>query len=161
MSVSIVQCPLPSLEEKADRFITSIDIHTSNRRSPNGIDSNTGWSCGAEFVLLHLKLDWFPQFRPDIPVGPIKRTVSHPSWTNRIIFCMDDLYVQCRWICRICHCFCCKSFLTLGFDITARSSGLLKRRQISAEILVGRQSQCHGIRTPPQQEPRQHAVSEK
>lgn len=32
------------------------------------------------------ELDWFPQFRPDIPVGPIKRTVSHPSWTNRIIF---------------------------------------------------------------------------
>lgn len=125
-----------------------------NRRSPNGIDSNTGLPCGAEFVLLHLNWTGFHiQSR-------------HPCWTSQSIasflykqnhFCMDDLYVQCYWICQICHCFCCKC-LTLGFDITARSSSLLKPCQISGEIFVGRQSQCHEIRKHPQREPREHAV---
>lgn len=76
-----------------------------------------------------------------------QRTVTHPSCTNGIIFCMDNLYVQRYWICRIVHRFCCKSW-TLGFDAAARSSGLLRTSKISEEIFTERQSHCRGIKIP-------------
>lgn len=101
MSVSIVQCPLPSLKEKADRFVTSIDIHILNRRSPNGIDSNTGVWCGAEFVLLHLNWTGF-HIQTRHPCWTNQRTVSHPSCTNRIIFawitCMFNVIEYAEYV---------------------------------------------------------------
>lgn len=92
-------------------------------------------------------LDWFPHSDQTSLLDQSEDSITSFLYKQNH-FCMDDVYVQCYWICRRCHCFCCKC-LALGFDITARSSSLQKRCQISAEIFVGRQSRCHGIRKYP------------
>lgn len=93
------------------------------------------------------ELDWFPHSDQTSLLDQSEDSITFFLYKQNH-FCMEDLYVQCYWMCRICHCFCSKC-LTLGFDITARSSSLLKRCQKSAEIFVGRQSQCHRIRKHP------------
>lgn len=64
---------MPSaLTQRTGRLVPSIDIHTFNRRSPNGIDSDTGLSRGAEFVLFCFWTGLVSTFRPHFPVGPIR-----------------------------------------------------------------------------------------
>lgn len=88
LSVSIVQCPLPSLKEKADRSLTSIDIHVLN----NGVDSNTGLSRGAQ-----PGLDWLAHSDQTALLDQ-----SEDSDTSFLYkqnhFRMDDLYVQCEYV---------------------------------------------------------------
>lgn len=105
--------------------------------------TNTGLLCDAEFVLLHLNWTGFHTQTTQTLLDQSEDSTTSLLY-KRNHFCMDNLYVQRYWICRIVHCFCCKSW-TLGFDAAARSSGLLRRSQISEEIFTGRQSQCHGI----------------
>lgn len=137
MSVSIVQCPLPSLKKKrpADlsRASTVRQSHVEQAFPKRDWLQHRivvrCWVCAVAS-----ELDWFPHSDQTSLLDQSEDSITS-FLDKQNPFCMDDLYVQCYWICRICHCFCCKC-LTLGFDITARSSGLLKRCQIP-EIING------------------------